>query len=163
MKDLIWLLETVDTGIDIASFPRILYRGSLEPRRHSPEHEQPNVGGRAHEGDEDGGGDRACDITHATEHERHEERTRNEQDPWGVDNQRRRQFPEAPRTRRPSPDDEAYGGWDVIDHPADDQCANRPPSVYTVEIIPNSLQTEWTEAWNAVHRLRQAAMGMRGP
>ncbi len=26
----------------------------------------------------------------------------------------------------------------------------------TVEIIPNSLQEEWTEAWNAAHRLRQA-------
>ena len=62
------------------------------------------------------------------------------------------------RTRRPNPDDMAYGGWDVIEHMTVDQCANRPPEVHTVEIIPNSLQAEWTEAWNAAHRLRQAAM-----
>jgi hypothetical protein len=51
----------------------------------------------------------------------------------------------------------AYGGWDVIDHLPVDQCANRPPGVHTVEVIPSSLQGEWTEAWNAIHRLRQAA------
>jgi hypothetical protein len=28
----------------------------------------------------------------------------------------------------------------------------------TIEYIPNSLQEEWTEAWNAVHMLRQAAV-----
>ena len=27
-----------------------------------------------------------------------------------------------------------------------------------MEVIPNSLQEEWTEAWNATHVLRQAAM-----
>jgi hypothetical protein len=52
----------------------------------------------------------------------------------------------------------AYGGWDVIDHLKIDQCANRLPRIHTVESIPNSLQTESTEAWNAVHRLRQATM-----
>jgi hypothetical protein len=54
MKDLVWFLETVDMGIDIAFFPRTMYQWSLEPRRHRPEQEQPNVGGRAHEGVEDG-------------------------------------------------------------------------------------------------------------
>jgi hypothetical protein len=39
-----------------------------------------------------------------------------------------------------------------------DQCASRPSGVQTVEFIPNSLQTEWTEACNTVHRMRQAAM-----
>ncbi len=29
--------------------------------------------------------------------------------------------------------------------------------MHTVEVIPNSLQEEWTEAWNAAHMLRQAA------
>ena len=45
----------------------------------------------------------------------------------------------------------------MIDHLPVDQCANRPPGVHTVEVIPSSLQGEWTEAWNAIHRLRQAA------
>jgi hypothetical protein len=45
----------------------------------------------------------------------------------------------------------------MIDHLTVDQCATRPPGIHTVEIIPNSLQEEWTEAWNTVHRMRQAA------
>ena len=69
---------------------RTLYQGSLEPRRHRPEQKQPNVGGRAQEGDEDGEGDKAWDTTHATEQERQEGRTRDEHDPWDVNNQRRR-------------------------------------------------------------------------
>ena len=42
MKDLIWFLETVDTGVDIGNFPRTLYQGSLEVRRHGPEQERQN-------------------------------------------------------------------------------------------------------------------------
>jgi hypothetical protein len=45
----------------------------------------------------------------------------------------------------------------MIDHLTVDQCVNMPPGVHTVEVIPNSLQEEWTEAWNTVHRMRQAA------
>ena len=66
-KDLIWFMETVDTGVDIAYFPRTLYQGSLEPRRHVPEQKQPNVGGRAHEGDEDGEWGMDWETTQATE------------------------------------------------------------------------------------------------
>jgi hypothetical protein len=29
--------------------------------------------------------------------------------------------------------------------------------MHTVEIIPSSLQTEWTAAWNTVHKMRHAA------
>ncbi len=36
LKDLIWLLENVDTRIDVANFPRALYQGSIEPSRHRP-------------------------------------------------------------------------------------------------------------------------------
>jgi len=36
MKDFIWFLETVDTGVDIGNYPRTLYHGSLEPGRHKP-------------------------------------------------------------------------------------------------------------------------------
>jgi len=89
--------------------------------------------------------------------DRHEGRTRDEQRPGDETNPRHRQFPEAPRRRRPNPDDIAYGGWDVIDHLTVDQCANRPPGIHTVEVIPNSLLTEWTEAWNTAHKMRQAA------
>ena len=49
MKDLIWFLETVDTGVDIGNFPRTLYQGSREPRRHMPKQEQQNDAGRTHE------------------------------------------------------------------------------------------------------------------
>ncbi len=73
-------------------------------------------------------------------------------------NPRRRQFLEAPKTRRPDPDSKVYGGWDVIDHLTVDQCTNRPTGIHTVEVIPNSLREEWIEAWNAAHMLRQAAM-----
>jgi hypothetical protein len=45
----------------------------------------------------------------------------------------------------------------MIDHLTVDQCANRPPGIHTVEVIPNSIQAEWTEAWSAVHMMCQAA------
>ena len=61
---------------------------------------------------------------------------------------------EAPRTRRPNPDDRAYGGWDVIDHLTIEECANKPHGIHTVEVIPNSLQTEWTETCNTAHMMR---------
>jgi hypothetical protein len=32
-----------------------------------------------------------------------------------------------------------------------------PVGLQTVEFIPNSLQDEWTEAWNTVHKMRDAA------
>ncbi len=60
--------------------------------------------------------------------------------------QRIRQYPEAPPTRRPNPDSQAYGGWDVLDSFTVDQCAVRPPGMQTVEFVPNSLHEEWTEA-----------------
>jgi hypothetical protein len=71
--------------------------------------------------------------------------------------QRGRQFPQAPTPRRPNPDSRAYDGWDVIDSLTVTQCALRPPGMQTVEVIPNSIQDEWTEAWNAADRQRQAA------
>ncbi len=68
-----------------------------------------------------------------------------------------KQFLESPRTRRTNPDSESYGGWDVIDALTVTQCAVRPPGMHTIEFIPNSLQEEWTEAWNATHVLRESA------
>jgi hypothetical protein len=32
-----------------------------------------------------------------------------------------------------------------------------PMRMQTVEFIPNSLQDEWTGAWNTVHKMRDAA------
>jgi hypothetical protein len=158
MKDLIWFLETVDTGKDIGNYPRTLYQGSLEPRRHMPEQELQNDAGRAREEIDVGevAGERVAPGLHG--HDRQEGGTRDEQQQRATINQGRRQFSEMPRTRRPNTDDMAYGGWDVIDHLTVDQCANRPPGVHTVEVIPNSMQAEWTEAWNTAHMLRQATM-----
>ena len=45
----------------------------------------------------------------------------------------------------------------MIDHLTVDRCANMPPGIHTVVAIPNSLQAEWTKAWNTVHKMRQAA------
>ena len=78
MKDLIWFLETVDTGVDISNFPRTLYQGSLEVRRHMPEEERQNDAADAvhengtgvEEGDQDAGGQQ--------EHERQDGGVRNE-------------------------------------------------------------------------------------
>ena len=39
-----------------------------------------------------------------------------------------------------------------------EQCGVSPPGMQTIEYIPNSLQEDWTEAWNSVHMLRQAAV-----
>jgi len=54
MKDFIWFLETVDTGVDIGNYPRALYQGSLEPGRHRPRQQQEQATDQAGEGDEMG-------------------------------------------------------------------------------------------------------------
>ncbi len=72
--------------------------------------------------------------------------------------QRWTQFPEWPRPRRPDPNSLAYGGWDVLDSLTVEQCAVRPPGLHTIDFILNSLHEEWTDAWNAVHMLRQTAI-----
>jgi len=53
MKDLMWFLETLDMGVDIANYPRTLYQGSMEPKRHRPGQEQPSAEGRPQVGDDD--------------------------------------------------------------------------------------------------------------
>ena len=60
---------------------------------------------------------------HATYQGGHEDRTGDGQTAGDGTRQRQRQFTEAPRTRRPNPDDKVYGGWDMIDHLTVDQCA----------------------------------------
>jgi len=47
VKDLIWFMEMVDTGVDIGNFPRTLYQGSLELGRHMLDQVQLDVEGRA--------------------------------------------------------------------------------------------------------------------
>jgi hypothetical protein len=158
MKDLIWFLETVDTGVDIVNYPRTLYQGSLEPRRHIPGHELQNDAGRTQEEIDAGEVARKWEALGPHGQARQEGGTRDEQQQRETINLGRQRFPEMPRTRRPNPDDKAYGGWDVIDHLTVDQCANRPSGVHTAEVIPNSLHAEWTKAWNAAHRLRHATM-----
>ena len=54
MKNLIWLMETLDTGVDIENFPRTLYQGSLEPRRHRPEQGHQHIAGRTQAEDKAG-------------------------------------------------------------------------------------------------------------
>jgi hypothetical protein len=154
MKDFIWFVETVDIGVDVGNYPRVMYQGSLEPGRHKPRQAKENTGNQEVEEEGARGGTRA---TGTQPTRRQEGRTGDGHTADDGTRQRLRQFPEAPRTRRPNPDDRAYGGWDMIDHLTVDQCANMPPRIHTVEVIPNSLQVEWTEAWNAVHRMRHAA------
>ena len=70
MKDLIWFLETVDSGVDIWNFPRTLYQGSLEARRRRPEQEQQNDTDRTEE--ENDAGEEAWERE-ATWHHGHEQ------------------------------------------------------------------------------------------
>ena len=100
----------------LGNFPRTLYQGSLEPRRHRQERDQQNDAGRIQE--ESDAGEEAWEREATRPHgqERHEGGTRDEQQQREAINPRQRQFPEMPRTRRPNLDDMAYGGRDVIDH-----------------------------------------------
>ena len=68
-----------------------------------------------------------------------------------------RQYPETLRRIRAHPDTPGFGGWDIIDKLTVQQCARMPMGLQTVEFIPNSLQDEWTKAWNDVQRMRNAA------
>ncbi len=67
MKNLTWFLETMDTGTDIANFPRTLYQGSLEPNRHMSEHVQSKTETRAQVGNADGEWDRENGTTEIAE------------------------------------------------------------------------------------------------
>ena len=67
------------------------------------------------------------------------------------------QNPESPRPRKSNPDAPGGGGWDVIDSLTVDQFARMPMGMQTVELVPISLQEEWTKAWNDVHIMRDAA------
>ena len=68
-----------------------------------------------------------------------------------------RQYPETPRRRRTHPDAPEFGGWDMIDNLTIQQCARMPMGLQTLEFIPNSMQDEWTKAWNDAQRMRDAA------
>jgi hypothetical protein len=60
MKDFIWFLETVDTGVDIGNYPMPMNQGSLEPGRHRPGQAQEEARDHAVEEDEMGGETRAA-------------------------------------------------------------------------------------------------------
>ncbi len=49
---------------------------------------------------------------------------------------------------------DAASAWDTIGRLSVEQCARMPIGMQTVEFIPNSLQEEWTEAWNVTHEMR---------
>ena len=68
-----------------------------------------------------------------------------------------RQYPDSPRPRRRNPDAPSEGGWDVIDSLIVDQCGRMLVGMMTVEFAPNSLQEEWTKAWNDVNKMRDGA------
>jgi hypothetical protein len=132
----------------VENYPQAMFQASLELGEHQrervqtqPEAERPAPGPKqATEGPE-----RAAEPVPEQQQQGQED----------AQAQRRKQFPEGTRPRRPNPYSQAYGGWDVLDSQTVEQCAVRPPGLQTIEFIPNSLQEEWTEACNAVHRLRQ--------
>jgi hypothetical protein len=97
MNDIVWLLDTVDTGIAIAAFPRTLYQGSLEPGRHGLEQGITPGEARAQEEKDERLGDTAWDEPHVTEQNSERRGTDGEQRTQNVEIQRRRQFLEAPR------------------------------------------------------------------
>ncbi len=63
-----------------------------------------------------------------------------------------------PPTRRSLPTSPGLGAWEFIDTLDVDPFTHMPDGVATVEVIPISLQEEWTDAWNCVHRFRQSAV-----
>ena len=150
MGDLLRIMEAVDTGVDVETFPRAMFQASLELGEFQQERDQtqPHAEWQL-EG-----------IPQGERQERATEQTpeRRQQDPEDAEAQQRIQFPKGPRPKRPNPDSPAYGGWDVLDAMNVEQCGVSPPGMQTIEYIPNSLQEDWTEAWNSVHMLRQAAV-----
>ena len=152
MGGMLRIPEAVNKGVDMENYPRAMFQASLELGEHHRERDQKqpqairqDTGLSPHDVERH---ERATE--HATQQQQHgQEDTKA---------QRRRQFPEGPRPRRPNPDSPAYGGWDVLDSLTVEQCAVRTPGLQTIEYIPNLLQEEWTEAWNAVRMLWHAAV-----
>ena len=68
-----------------------------------------------------------------------------------------RQYLESPRPRRRNPDAPGEGEWDVIDRLTVDKCARMPVEMHTVDFVPNSLNDEWTRAWNDFTKMRDGA------
>ncbi len=135
-------------------FPRAMYQASLEKvgQRENRNTEQREEETTVHNPQGEGRPQQENNRSETTG-----ERNARGQETDCEEIRRERQFPRTPGARRPNPDSRAYGGWDVIDSLTVTQCAVRPPGMQTVEIIPNSLQEEWTEAWNAAHMQRQIA------
>ena len=48
-------------------------------------------------------------------------------------------------------------GWDAFGKLTVTQCARMPMGMHTVEFIPNTLQEEWTYAWNVAHEIKRIA------
>ena len=73
MKDFIWFVETVDIGVDVGKYPRVLYQGSLKPGRHRPRQEQENAAGNQEE-EKEGGEERRGQQKRSRHGNRTEER-----------------------------------------------------------------------------------------
>ncbi len=154
MGELLRLLEGVEIGVEVDDFPRAMYHASFEKTsqqtRNELKHKQEEATEREIQKGDDQDDNSPAEGTAWQQQTRARERERGDEG-----TQSSRQFPQSPRTRMPNPDSRAYGGWDVIDSMTVTQCDVRPPGMQTVEIIPNSLQEEWIEAWNKAHRQRQ--------
>jgi len=162
VKPLCGLLDALETEVNVENYPRVMYEAGrekeTETRRMEEESDQQEMGHQPHQeagqrpsrrrGEEDATTARERQGRQAAEGDREEVGE-------GEDG---RLYPESPRARRTNPDARGYGGWDAIDSLTVDQCARMPMGMQTVEFIPNSLQDEWTGAWNTVYRMREEAL-----
>ncbi len=137
MRNMLWIVEAVETGVDTENYPRAMYQASLEigeqqQQKEGDEGEDELQHANTQEGlrQEDGGPpvEQAGNSQERTEREREEQQRHHN-----------RQYPESPKRRRTNPDSATYGGWDVIDNLTVTQGVVRPPGMQTIEFITNSL------------------------
>ena len=156
MGKLLRILERVEIGVEADDFPRAMYHASIETTGEQEARRQELNQEEAREHERRGHGNPQEGINHGEDTDGQRQTGAEAHD--GDEIATNRQFPQSPAPRRPNPDSRAYGGWDVIDSLTITQCVVRPPGMQTVEIMPNSLQDELTEAWNDAHSQRQSAV-----
>ncbi len=122
MGDLLRILEAVDAGVDVENYPRAMFKASLELGEHQRErtHTQPETERQVPGQQQGADGQEGMAKPGTGQHQQGQEEE---------EAQRRRQFPEGPRPKRPDPNSPAYRGWDVLDSLTVEQCAVRPPGL----------------------------------
>jgi hypothetical protein len=136
------MMDALDLKVDMQDYLRLSNEVDYEPRHR---------GATETDHTERSRNEREEDTISRPEQEGHAE-IQNEGD---LPQEDHRHFPREPAMRRSATSTGATR-WKSIDRLSVTPCDRLPMGMLTMEFIPNSLQEEWTEAWNTTNELRRS-------